>query len=224
MYLKMYLSEELIDLDSLPRPTYVIENKQEYYKICKFLFSGFVEDKSFFGITMDKIKYLDMDIYCMFIPNIFDLNLNSKRNINALYKLLKNMYYDNLKNDIDLLQTKAKEIVSKISLDFDIELVMNNTINEDDLFKAMDLRFSDDDNTPVAKFIKFVLVSYELTKIRTFFVLNLHSFFETDELNAIYHDLDYKKITIVDIETTNNFSKSNNESIFLIDKDLCLII
>lgn len=200
----------------------VIENKQTNYLISLYLFNEFIGKEAFFLLT-ENGKEIPLDECAMYINNLFDLNLNSKRNINALYKILKKMYSIEFGPTLIEIQNKAEEIVKNIKFDFDAELTVANELKIDDLFKIMDLRFAETDNTLLLRLLKYIQVSNELQKTYLVFINHLHDYLENDEIEMLSKDLSYKNISLVNIESREISKLSKGERQIIIDTDLCTI-
>jgi len=221
--IKFNMIGEEVNIDE-PRLIYlIIENKIMFYKFNKYCFEDFYGVDNYLSYFINDVSEKN-DKVMNFIPNVFDLSLNNKRNINSLYKILKNKYYDDLKVDIDSLKEKAIEIISNIALDFDVELTANSEIKADDLFKILDLRFNDESNNLLDILIKYCSVIRELQNIDVFVINQLRDYFYDDDLSRMYHELSYKGITIIDVENNANFVKNKDDIVLIVDKDLCSIV
>ena len=198
----------------------VIENRDVWSKIMSFLFSDYVNCSEVLEIYEDD-KQLDVDDASYFISNCFYFDFNSKRNIQALYKKLKTQYFDFLKEKLSAINNVAEKVVEEISLDYDIELSMVSYIKEDDIFKLMNIQFSETDLSRTERFVRFICVINDLQKIDLFFVSHLKESFSEDELALIEKQLLYKKIHIIDFETVN-CQQNDFEKKIIVDKDLCV--
>lgn len=211
-----------IPMDPPASACIVIENKAILYQFLSYCNLDYCGDNDWISYFVDE-KPQDNDKAIHFIPNVFNLDLNSKKNINGLYKLLKKKYYEELKIEIQDLQRRAETIVKGIAMDFDVDLSVGDTISEDDLFKAMNLSFSESDSSLIDRFIRYVMVIHELQNISVFLVYRLRDFFESKEIESIYHELNYKSIILVDIEGSSPSFLNEKEYQLIIDKDLCSI-
>lgn len=199
-----------------------IENQKVFCDLMTFLFSDFMLGNS--TITMyDGIEEIHLDSNLHFIPNSFFLDLNTRKNIQALYKRMKFIYFEKIRNDIEKLNNLAESIVKEIALDFEIELDMASQIKEDDLFKLFNLQFKQDELTHIEQFLKYIEIVNELQKISCFVVYHLRESFSLEDLILLQKELSYKRITLIDIETTNFNSISSEEVKIILDRDLCLI-
>ena len=222
MKCKWFNSDKTHSLNDFDILTVVIENKPMLLDYMRYLHNGF-RGKERYWRFMKGTDPVDAEDMAEFVPDIFSLDINSKKNINALYKLLKKQYYEQLSKDIASLKEKALEIIKEISVDFDLELTSTSDIKEDDLFKIMDLCFDGDELDEKEKFIKFCQVIYELRGVQYFFVVSLHQYFSAEELRQISGELKYRHIKVFNTETVRPSDKIDGEILFLVDDDLCVI-
>ena len=214
--------KEYINIDNNPFITYVKKKKKILFNIEKYIRMSFEGERDYIHLSKDKQLVL-LDDYCDVVDNIFVLDINTKKNINALYKILKSLYYEKLKENISGLKQDISKIVSEISLDFDLELYVSNEIKEEDLFKIMDLQFKEIDSDYKNRLIKYMEVINELRNIKVFFFFHLHDYFEKEELETIIKEIKYRNISVINIESHNLFTKNDNERIIIYDNDLCYI-
>lgn len=217
----LYL-DETIELEKNTMYTFVIENKKALYEIEKFVRFEFSGNDYYFSYKING-KPIELDATAIVIDDVFALDVNTKKNINALYKMLSGMYGYKAEEEIEHVKDKIRQIVKEISLDLDIELMMSETVKDDDLFKIMDLKIKDTDGEPIKRLTNFINISYELRKCTLFFVFRLHEYFEKDEIEAMVREIAYKNIRIINIESSNVFEKIEEEQVVIYDNDLCTI-
>lgn len=215
--------EKPIDIASLSTLAIIVEDKKTFFDYCSYCYNDFRKTNVSFVYERED-KEIDCENAIHFIAHPFSLNLNTKKNINALYKLLRKKYYSELSSDIESLKEKVVEIVSSIALDFDVELTVNNEIAEDDLFKIMNLQFKEDEEVPLhVKFIKYMQVIYELQGINIFIMPFVSSYFPPCEIEIIKKELSYIGGTLISLENDTNIDKSGFEKTIILDLDLCTI-
>ena len=200
----------------------ICENKNKYIEIMTTLENEFINTKRGFKIYNDGVLEKEETSF-LYISNSFSLSLNSKKNLNALYKILKNRYYLEFKNDFIQINNKLEEIIKEISIDFDINLNVNSEVKLDDLFKIASIEFSEDYTSYFEKLIKFIKISNELEKIDVVFIKNVHSYLNDDEIIRLINEFKYLNIMIINIEFAQYFIINNFEVNYIIDKDLCEI-
>lgn len=221
-YLKLYLSDSLIELTTTKLNVLQIENLVLFSKIVSYLYF-IAGEEDFISLFKDN-ECLDIDCNSLFISNLIEFDLNSKRNLNSLNKLLLNTYYETVQEDLEQLRLKMLQITKKLSLELDVSLDIKETIKTDDLFKVMDIKFKDDYDSPLKRFLNYLFVISELQKKNIFFTLHLKEYFSDDEIEIIVKECALHEIILVDIESQNVIDLGNIEKKTIVDKDCCLII
>ncbi len=221
--IKFDLNNEEVYLTSNKLNTLIVENKEYYRDLIKSLYFEYLQnDNSLFTFYKDD-SILDFDSNISVIFNIFSLDLNNKKNINYLYRIIKKTYYDKLDEDINNIKQKALEIIKEISLDLNIELDMNNEIKTEDLFKMFDIKIKDNEEILLKRLINYMFVMQELQKYSIFIIIHLKEYFSDEEILDIIKECAYKDIILFDIETINETSNILKENKIIIDKDCCVI-
>lgn len=211
-----------IDITDPKFITLVIENKSFYWKFSKYLYDTFPEHLGYCSLFKngEEQKIEDVSAY---IYNPLDLNLNTKQNLNALYKILKKSYFSELSASVQQIQDLLTQVCKEIRLDFDAELTMESSIRIDDIFKIGGLQFSESDSSLLERFVRYISIIKELQNVSIIFINHLHDYFENVEIEQLLKELGYRGITLVNIETFVPQNKLENETLCIIDKDLCSI-
>lgn len=211
-----------IDITDPKFITLVIENKSFYWAFSKYLYDTFPEHLGYCSLFKngEEQKIEDVSVY---IYNPLDLNLNTKQNLNALYKILKKSYFSELSASVQQIQDLLTQVCKEIRLDFDAELTMDSSIRIDDIFKIGGLQFSEIDSSLLEKFVRYISIIKELRNVSIIFINHLHDYFENTEIEQLLKELGYRGITLVNIETFVPQNKIENETLCIIDKDLCSI-
>lgn len=220
-YLKLSLSDELIELNSTKLNVLQVENLPLFKEIVSFIYYGRGEE-DLISLFKDSER-IDIDTDVFFIMNIVEFDLNSKKNLNSLNKLLLNTYYESLQEDLDQLKIKMLQITKKLSLELDVSLDIKETIKTDDLFKIMDIKFKDNYDSSLQRFLNYLFVISELQKKTVFFVLHLKEYFSINEIETIIKECSLHEIILIDIESNEIVNLGNIEKKIIVDKDCCLI-
>ena len=211
-----------IDITDPKFITLVIENKSFYWKFSKYLYDTFPEHLSLCSLIKngEQQKIEDVSAY---IFNPLELSLNTKQNLNALYKILKKSYFSELSASVEQIQELLAQVCKEIRLDFDAELTMDSSIRIDDIFKIGGLQFLETDSSLLERFVRYISIVKELQNVSIIFINHLHDYFENAEIEQLLKEMEYRGITLVNIETFVPQNKLENETICIIDKDLCSI-
>lgn len=203
----------------------IIENPKSFWKFGQYLYDKLPDHIGYCSLLIDG-KEKAIDEVSLFMANPYDLDINSKSNLNALYKMLKKEYFNDLSEGIDEISKKIEKICESIRLDFDAEIEMSGQLKIDDLFKVGNLRFVDDCETILEKLTKFISISNELQGIDVVFINQLSSFLNVEELKSFLKELHYRGITLVNVESNQILLEKHKDieaEKLIIDSDLCSI-
>ena len=222
--MKQLLFPEISKSVNLPEPqwiTLVIERPEQMRNYLMELFDGFGEKSKRFRLLEDG-QSLYLDEHGFFLPSQFNLELNSKRNLNSLLKLLKKSYFENLAESVKDIQARIEEAIEAIRLDFDVEIVSDFDLKTDDLFKIANVKFSEECENLSERLCRYLSVENELNKSTILFTIHLQEYFSEEEIKNIRKELAFRGWTVVDLESRPILSLEN-EHRFIVDNDLCVI-
>lgn len=199
----------------------VIKNKKYLYLLVNSLLNENIENK-YLLIIDDNNKQQNNDDFIEFIPSIFLLNFNSKKNLTIINKQIKNQYKTSIKETIETIYTYLLDLQKNICIDFDIELISNIDLIEDDILKLINFEIKDKYDSILDKIINYMKIINQLRKIKIFIFLNLSIYLNKEEIKLLLKESKYYDFKIILIE--------NNEEIIdlfdtkrILDEDLCLI-
>ena len=222
MKMKLYFFEEFIDLEVGKLYTIIIENRKILYDFEKYLFNEF-EGNSDYLLLMDNNKIIDNKKNIYFLSNFYDMDLNNKKNLLALYKQIKVNHNDELKERFEQLTSNINEFLEFINFDSGFDLTFDSNILMDDVFKLGDLRFNNENDSLFNTLISYLEIINNLFNIEVFIVEELHKYFSNDELIKAMNELKYHGIILINIEKDNNFEGIVVEIRNYIDIDYCTI-
>lgn len=221
--MKRLTFQELHQTISLQDPqliTLVIENTTRFrdYVLRIFAKRGCLEE--LLTLSQD-LKELDFDESATVVENPLILDLNSKQNLNALSRVIKRSYMDDIKEAVSKIEEALVETVGKIRLDFGVELTSEVDLKAEDVFKIANVRFEEDGVSPVERLVRYLFIENELRGNELAVILSLRSYFSESEIEQIVAEARYRGITILDIENRAPSNLLPNEKRLVIDNDLC---
>jgi len=216
--LKLFGCEDELPFDASTHLVWSIENKAFRYRVLRKFINDDIGDLISVFDDNDEVP-LDKNVH--FIPNLFDLNLNSRQNANALLKILRKAYSIEMSDNVDNLKKLMEEAMEKIALDFDLELEYQIDLTLDDLFKIGNIRLKENDEGFSDAFLGYVSAIQELRGISVFVFFGLHELLGETEMQDLLHSLDYKRISTIDIENCVPDVLAKSENVVVLDKDMC---
>ena len=123
-----------------------IENKKTFYRLVSDLYKIKNDEKLdevfFYDDDNQELNmYNKVDLYV----NFFDIDLNSKKNLNALNKNIINSLTDNVKEEILNNFKKLAKSFTKILSDIDLPLSLNDNITVEDIIKLLKISINKTD-------------------------------------------------------------------------------
>lgn len=220
--MKIYFFEEFIDLEVGKLYTIIIENRKILYDFEKYLINEFDGNNDYL-LLMDNNKIIDPKKNIYFLSNFYDMDLNNKKNLLALYKQIKVNNNDELKERFEQLTSNINEFLEFINFESVFDLTFDGNILIDDVLKLGDLRFNNENDDLFNSFISYLEIINNLFNINVFIVEELHKYFSNDDLIKAINELKYYGIILINIEKDNNFEGFVDEIRNYIDIDYCTI-
>lgn len=197
-----------------------IENKKTFYRLVSDLYKIKNDEKLdevfFYDDNNQEINmYNKVDLYV----NFFDIDLNSKKNLNALNKNIINSLTDNIKEEILNNFKKLAKSFTKILSDIDLPLSLNDNITVEDIIKLLKISINKTD-----ELLNNLLLIIDLEKVlkmnEILFFINLKQYLSQEELIEFYKYAIYNEIKIVLVDSQSYGIKLDYEKKLIIDANL----
>lgn len=197
-----------------------IENKKTFYRLVSDLYKIKNDEKLdevfFYDDNNQEINmYNKVDLYV----NFFDIDLNSKKNLNILNKNIINSLTDNVKEEILNNFKKLAKSFTKILSDIDLPLSLNDNITVEDIIKLLKISINKTD-----ELLNNLLLIIDLEKVlkmnEILFFINLKQYLSQEELIEFYKYAIYNEIKIVLVDSQSYGIKLDYEKKLIIDANL----
>lgn len=197
-----------------------IENKKTFYRLVSDLYKIKNDEKLdevfFYDDNNQEINmYNKVDLYV----NFFDIDLNSKKNLNALNKNIINSLTDNVKEEILNNFKKLAKSFTKILSDIDLPLSLNDNITVEDIIKLLKISIN-----KTADLLSNLLLIIDLEKVlkmnEILFFINLKQYLSQEELIEFYKYAIYNEIKIILVDSQSYGIKLDYEKKLIIDANL----
>ena len=220
MNLKVNYFENNIVLESDKVQVIEIENKKMFFRFINNLYeikNGFKLNELFF--YNDNNDELDLSNKLEIYTNFFDLDLNSKKNINNLTKFIINNLTDNEKDNIFNIYKKVYKNLISILNNIDLPLSISDSLNVEDIIKLSKISINVKNDL-----LENLLLIIDLEKIfkvnNVLFCINLKQYLNKDELLEFYKYAIYNNVNIVLIDSQGYGVPINFEKKLIIDSEL----
>ncbi len=207
--------------DSLDSCLLIIQNKKKLYKVLMNLDSDF-EDTPFIKIIDNSYKLLKNSDYIDYIPNLLLIDVNTKKNINALLRQIKVVSSGEIKKTCGKIVEELIDCFNNIKFESTFSLYEEIEFEDDDLLKLLSIKIEDNKLDILNRLITYIKISYELRNIKIFITFNIYSLLEDEEINLLIKETKLLGVKLINIETSD-VHKNNFDIKKILDKDLCLI-
>ena len=212
----------MINMQENMADTLVLENEAVMAEFVEQLyFQSFGQEGDF--VLSDNDELLEIQKTLEIIINPFALDFNNKKVLKKLYSELSGIGNELLmeKNSLNaqicrLLETLiSRATYNDISYQNDYEWV--------DLFKFYGIKIEPYCDTLSQKIIEYIKLTSQLQLNKVICFVNLKQYLNKSEIQNLYQMAFYSKIQLLLIESYEK-EKQDNENVYIIDKDRCLII
>lgn len=208
-------------LDEINSMIISLENKKYFYSFMIDLQLSYSEINSI-KLFDEREKELKNSDYFEVIPSIFGMDVNNKKNINALLKIIKSDNKEFIQNYVNKTNENLEMIAKTLNLESEIPFETDIDFIDDDLLKMLNIHIKQETNSLVELIFSYIKTTFELRKIKIFIFANLIDYLEDEEISLLLKNCVFLGVIIIDIES-KNIKNSNFQFNFILDKSLCLI-
>lgn len=201
--------------------TLVLENKQHMIDVIQNLILQLKGDEGDFVLLAEKnVKF---DKVVEFIANPFEIDFNNKKIVTKLFEQLIAVASECVE-EYNFINGKIVGILDDICSKIEYSNVEYNLEYEwKSIFKLYNVRIGENYNSLCEKIEEYVKVLADILHIKLLIFLNIKEYLTEEEIDNLQKICFYKKIFLLLIESEERFVL-DNEKIFIIDKDRCLIV
>lgn len=197
-----------------------IENKNYFFRIVNEL-----NDISQ-GILSESINFYDKEGKELNLSNkinliidYFNIEFNSKKVLNMLYKSIKESIDEETNYRINSYYNKIKNLISKSLTDYNLSLEISDEYDIDVIFKLLKISINSKDNLLENLFLLIDIENVFKIDVLLVFV-NLKQYLSTNELVELYKYSLYNDVQILLIDSQSYGVTIDNEKKLIIDSNL----
>ncbi len=166
---------------------------------------------------------VDLEKYGLIIYNPFQISLNDKKIITAMYKELeKNCHNENNIALIQQIESKSFELFNNLLLDFDYTFEYNEEIDLIKLFSSFNLKFPEVEYSNYVELLtNYIKLNSTFNKSKIVVSFGTLSLLSKEELILFEKELAYNDIAMLDISYVGDRIIENKD--LVIDEDWCII-
>ena len=199
----------------------VIESPQLFTSLIKELVAQSEGEVGNFAFSSQG-ELLDIGKYIAVIKEPFSVEVNGKKILTKLYQeIAKDIDDEYCEERAEFYQSYIR-YMDYIIGESDLYLTYDEEPDVQELLKAGKVHIEDKNSTLLEVIVEYIKVSNSLLKQKLFIFVNLKSFLTKEELEMLYKECFYRKVSLLLLEA-NYHEKGTNERVCIIDKDQCII-
>ena len=165
--------------------------------------------------------FLDLQKYLLFLSDVINLDLNIKKQLTTLYTNIdKNIIKDEQRIKLSVITEYISDLMKDITIDNNVELDYDASIDFKTLFSAINLRYKTEDQYYFHKLIYYLKATIDISKYKVFICYSLLDLLTDFEIDLLKELLEYNHLSLISI---GNSSVRNGVKTIIVDSDLCLI-
>ena len=223
MMLAHPMFSKIIDFKNEMINILIIENQKFITQLIEDIINQINGENGDFVLSEDFIP-LDMQKHLEIIIDFFNLDINNKKVLTAIYNKIKKIAYDD-ENYIktENFKTEAFNYIETLINQTEYPLILDVQFDISGLLKLFDVKIEINSNTFLEKIIDYMSVLYEFLNRKCIVFVNLMSYLDISEIELLYKEIQYKKYNVLFIENSFRTKIGEYENIYIIDEDMCEI-
>ena len=183
-------------------------------------FRNFIENIEDNVIYIENDESLELNKKVIIINNIYDIDINDKKNITFLYKNIVNQLNEKQKESFDKINNELLNVIKDINNTNDYGIDFEDSFDITKILNLYQVKFCLDEQNYLEKLAKYIEITSRVSKINTFISFSLIRILSKEEVNLLVKELSLNKINLIDFD----FQNSKKEiKYYEIDEDWCII-
>lgn len=206
-----------IDFEEKNIVSLIVENKRVYRKIVEDLVNNLnIEDGNIILSRNNKLIMPEKEFFVFSDYFNFDIN---KFVLNKYYKELKNLSENEFLNETLKIKEILKDYINKIA-ENNYSLKFEDDLDVSQILKAFSIKFERSEDLLLNLF-EWLKILNEVLGYEIFFFINLENFLSEEELLEFSKFILYNKYKVVFLENFYRNKLFDDDSLIVIDNDLC---
>lgn len=194
-----------------------IENRLYYLN----LLNSFVNSNTDNIFYSEDNKSIDFYKKSICITDIFNINPNSKKIINSLYKRINDEIIDqSFKESIQIINKSIIEMLENISLNLNLSVEYELDLDISKILSLYKFTFKEDQEDLKTKIITYIKANMEICNISFVVMFNILQLLDDSDLELVQKELELLNISIININFVGKIRR-NSIDYLTVDDDLC---
>lgn len=200
----------------------VAENPNKFLQYCQdFISQQSGGDGSF--IVDDDGKTLSFKKFGSIVFDLLNLSLNDKKIITGVYDRIEKIASENYALDYSDIKSRILSFIDMISIDSPLQIEYNADFCLQDVLKAIKVQPCEEDRSFVCKVADYLDATADFLGTRIFVLVNLRTFVNDEDFSMLLTHISHSNYAVLFLERVQ-YDRVKNESVRIIDNDLCEII
>lgn len=199
----------------------IIENKTCFRKTVGAILSGTAEEENI--VLSEQNQPIKFKSSAQMIGNYFALDCTAQQ-IKSIYADIASFCNEQMREETMQLSQKISEYLEMLNEEFDFDFSYDSELNLPDLFKMKGLKPDIASKNRIEALLDYILLLQKYSHIKCFILLTPHTYFEANELSALYEELLERNVPVLALESNDLFEHCIQEECTILDKDLCEIV
>lgn len=212
--LEILLKENEVNILVVENPYAYTSLVQSIWKQCEGINGKWILSKQDISLNIPK------SMKCIINP--FSININEKSIITKLYQELKYLSDENFLIESNHLNSQIVQFIDQLTNSTSYPLIFNTDYNVTNLLKLYDVKLDTTGDSFLERIVEYLKVMNQICHINIFVFVGIKQYLSEEELQQLYEFIFYEKIYLILFES-KQYKILDNENIFIIDKDLCII-
>ena len=197
----------------------------ENQKLFRGIFNAFVngeteENRIIFSENFEPVK--TKGNVCV-IDDFFRLTY-SNTIIKKLYEQIEKYCNYELQKETNQLKIHIVNYFEQLISAFDYDFEFNYDLSITELLKAVSLKPNTDKSEVIGVLLDYILLVNKYAPPKCFVLLNLHLYFDEEELDLFFKDIINNHIKLLLVENKKAFKTNKCEKVVIYDNDFCEIV
>ena len=197
----------------------------ENQKLFRGIFNAFVngeteENRIIFSENFEPVKIKGN--VCV-IDDFFRLTY-SNTIIKKLYEQIEKYCNYELQKETTQLKIHIVNYFEQLISAFDYDFEFNYDLSITELLKAVSLKPNTDKSEVIGVLLDYILLVNKYSPPKCFVLLNLHLYFDEEELDLFFKDIINNHIKLLLVENKKAFKTNKCEKVVIYDNDFCEIV
>ncbi len=220
MKLSHYKLDSILDIKAGLVNTYIVENAKFFTDMIKDIINSSNGNPSDF-IFSNNGNILELKEKLSVMIDYTNVDFANKKILNALTKSLNSAIKKDSYN-FQLAYHKLYELFLSKTLDYNNNITINEEMDISSLVKLFSPKLNCEHDSILQTIIEYVNALISFCNLDVLVLVSVKDYLSEEEYKQLVVELTLRDVAIINIQSHANY-KTDNEKIYIIDKDLCEI-